>query len=201
MKNIKRLSNLTIESIKSLNSEIGEKDSMIILIEPVFGSVDILQNTVQQCYDKHDWTLGYNALFSHHLDIATKLFAEGHPVFDEINDHFVEIEWQLEEEPVDDRAYFTDQVMTVLPLISAKLVFHYLKSLQYPVSFIDSRDFIVTDNSYGNGNIDMVETQKSIIPFLSVIESSDILVLPADIGCSTENYGVSYAKGRMEELF
>ena len=47
-------------------------------------------------------------------------------------------------------------------MISSKILSEYLNDIQFKNTWLDARDYIKTDSSYREGNIDWEETQKNI---------------------------------------
>src|SRR5690606_41831021 len=62
-------------------------------------------------------------------------------------------EWILEEEPQDTYDYLYDQIVSVGELLSSKILAAYCKSVALPAKWVDSRDFISTDNTYREGQV------------------------------------------------
>ena len=57
-----------------------------------------------------------------HVDLLEELFPPSHPVYDEVANTFVEIEWILEEDPQDEYDYLYDQIVSIGELLSSKIV-------------------------------------------------------------------------------
>lgn len=184
-----------IQTLSDLNKTVS-----IYLVEPLEGLVDLMMETIEICYNREDWIPNFKRMISLHMDIINQIFPSEHPIFIDMNELFVELEWQLEEEPHDNRAYFTDQVLTVAPILSTKMCYYYLQIKEgNHISYLDTRDIIMTDNSYGNGKILTEATHSNITLIDKVLTTNNgVVFMPADIGSSSENYGVSLSKGNVK---
>ncbi|MBA2407023.1 MAG: aspartate kinase, partial [Chitinophagales bacterium] len=105
-----------------------------------------------------------------HFQILTELFFENvHPIFDDVNNTFVEIDWILEDEPHEKYDYLYDQIVSVGETVASKIVSAYLNYKNISAYWLDVRDCIKTDNTYREGKVEWVITEKNIrakIPFL-----------------------------------
>jgi len=61
-----------------------------------------------------------------HYKVLDELFPQGHPVYDALNDTFVEIEWVIEDEIEDTYDYLYDQIVSIGEFLSTKIVAAYL---------------------------------------------------------------------------
>jgi len=126
---------------------------------------------------------------TYHFDILNELFPDHqHPVYNDVANTFVEIEWLLEEEANDAPDYIYDQIVSIGELLSTRIVAAYLSANGSPASWIDARNFIKTDNTYREGMVDWdktgIEIRKSLIPVLE----KGIAVTQGFIGSTSENF-------------
>ncbi len=182
-----------IQRMKSI-----EGTSSIILVEPLNGFMKLIMETIEICYSGGDWVPNFKQMIAMHMDVVTQIFPKGHPIFIDMNELFVELEWQLEEEPHDDRAYFTDQIITVAPILATKICYYYLELLEKDVNYLDTRDIIMTDNTYGNGQLIDDNLDANMLIISKNLKDNGIVIIPADIGSSSENYGVSLDSGKVK---
>ncbi len=120
-----------------------------------------------------------------HLQLMKELFADGHPIYDEVLNQFVEIEWALEDEPRDDYGYTYDQIVSVGELVSTRIVSAWLNEVGLKNEWLDARDIVKTDNTYRNAQIDWEETQAGIDRY---VKSGTLYVSQGFIGCTSENF-------------
>jgi len=127
----------------------------------------------------------------YHKKIMMDLFpSNAHPVFDLVNNHFVEIDWVLEEEPSKGYAFVYDQIVSAGELISTRIISAYLELTGIVNSWLDARDIIQTDNNYREGNINWDLTTSfcnNKIPAL-LSGNNSIVITQGFIAGTSENY-------------
>ncbi|SEA60405.1 aspartate kinase [Pedobacter hartonius] len=126
---------------------------------------------------------------AYHFNIINELFSNHtHPVFDDVANSFVEIEWLLEEEANDAPDYIYDQIVSIGEILSTKIVAAWLNECGIPVKWIDARNFIKTDNTYREGKVDWDKTTVEIQKHLSPVIENGIAVTQGFIGSTSENF-------------
>jgi len=126
---------------------------------------------------------------SYHSDIVKRLFpANSHPVYNEVANRFVEIEWILEEDPADPYDYLYDQIVAVGELVSTTIVCHYLNDAGLTSKWVDARDYILTDNTHREGRVDWAATEVRIRNGLPALLQGQRVVTQGFIGSTTENF-------------
>lgn len=129
------------------------------------------------------------AIKGYHLEILQELFPNGNDAaIDDILNCFVEIEWILEEEPQDTYDYLYDQIVSVGELLSSKILAAYCKSAALPAKWVDSRDFISTDNTYREGQVNWELTEEKIRRELPTVLEDHIIITQGFIGSTSENF-------------
>jgi aspartate kinase len=123
-----------------------------------------------------------------HQQIMAEVFEPTHPVFDDVANTFVEIDWILEEEPQDDRDYIYDQIVSIGELVSSRIVTAYLQQSGIKSSWLDARSFIQTDNTYREGMVDWGKTNTAIREDIPELLQQNILVTQGFLGGTSENY-------------
>src|SRR5690606_30672936 len=98
-----------------------------------------------------------------HETILLELFEnKHHPIFDQVANFFVEIDWIIEEEPQDTYDYLYDQIVSIGELISTRIVEAYLKHVAIHSLWIDARNYIHTDNTFREAKVDWEKTARSM---------------------------------------
>ncbi len=180
------------ENIKNVVSIVERyRDSSLLIVVSAIGKTTDKLVKVTESYIKRD-----GACFEHleslkkeHFDILHELFPDhNHPVYDDIANTFVEIEWILEEDPQDDYDYLYDQIVSVGELLSTKIVAAYSSYQGLATQWVDARDFIMTDNTYREGKVDWEKTEEKIRKDLPSILDEYIVVTQGFIGSTSENF-------------
>lgn len=131
----------------------------------------------------------FEEIKAYHFEIIDTLFEDKqHPIFDEVLNTFVEIDWIIEEDPQDPYDYLYDQIVSIGEMVSTKIVSAYMQLAGLPAQWIDVRNYIYTDNNYRDARVDWNKTEAAIghdIP--SMLENS-IPVTQGFIGGTSENF-------------
>lgn len=127
-----------------------------------------------------------------HIQWASELFSGiNNPVFDTLSNLLVEIEWILEDGPVDAYDYTWDQISAVGPLLSSTLLSAYLTELGLTNHWVDARSLIWTDNHHQHAQIDIEKSKDQIKSSLSSISDPSWIITQAGIGTTSENFSTT----------
>lgn len=180
------------DSIRNVADVIAKhKKSALLVVVSALGKTtnaltEVTKHFVEQSGEAFD-------LLDHvkvaHQQILVQLFgASHHPIFDEITNCFVEIEWILEEEPQDSYDYLHDQIVSTGELVSSKILAAYCSETGLPIKWIDARDYIFTDNTYQEAAVDWQKTEDKIRRELPTILDEEIIITQGFIGSTSENF-------------
>lgn len=124
-----------------------------------------------------------------HYNILSGLFQDpNHPIFDDIANCFVEIEWILEEDPQDSFDYLFDQIVSTGEIVSSKILAAYLNYIGVKSKWLDARNYIMTDNTYTEAQVNWEKTEAIIQAEIPNILSEYIGVTQGFIGSTSENF-------------
>ena len=185
-------------SVKDANAvkNVGEvikiyNDDLVIVISAMGKTTNGLESVVES-YLKKDGKAEekLNEVKAYHTTILNDLFEnKKHPIFNEIHNTFVEIEWEIEDEAVRSYDYIYDQIVSVGEMLSTKIVSAYLNKIGVKNTWQDVRNIIQTDNTHRNAKIDWALTQelaeKEITNKITNNEQS-IILTQGFIGSSSE---------------
>jgi len=131
----------------------------------------------------------FDEIKAFHFQIIAELFEDHkNPVYDDVSNSFVEIEWLLEEEASDDPGYLYDQIVSIGELVSTKIVAAYLNLAGSFTIWADARSYIKTDNNYREANVIWDKTEKEIQKHLPSFLDKGIVVTQGFIGGTSENF-------------
>lgn len=122
----------------------------------------------------------------YHFDIIEQLFPDkSHSIYNEINNAFVELDWAIEEPPSHSYDHEYDQIVSIGEIVSTKIVNAYLNQAGIKSKWQDVRDFIQTDNTYREGNVDWELTQRLS---QTLTTNEGIIITQGFIGGTSENF-------------
>lgn len=180
------------EGIRNIARIIKQKksDSLVVVLSATQNTTDDLENVLDAYFNtKEDLINLFEKIKLRHEEIMNGLFPNtNHPIFDEVANCFVEIDWIIEEEPQDEYDYLYDQIVSIGELVSSKIVSAYLVEQGLNCKWVDARDFILTDNNFRDAEVDWLETEKNIQRELPEILRNNIVVTQGFIGSTSENF-------------
>lgn len=137
-----------------------------------------------------------NEIKKYHFNIIEQLFPDKqHPIYNEINNAFVELDWAIEEEATHSYDYEYDQIVSIGEIVSSKIVNAYLNETGVKSKWLDVRDFIQTDNTFREGKVDWELTQKLVdnnltptLPIAIGTKGEGVIITQGFIGGTSENF-------------
>ena len=124
----------------------------------------------------------------YHFTILEQLFEPSDPIFDEVANTFVEIDWIIEDDPHDDYDFMYDQIVSIGELVSTRIVNAYLNKAGIKSSWLDARGYIRTDNTYREGNVQWDKTGAAISRDIPALLQKGLVVTQGFIGGTSENF-------------
>jgi aspartate kinase len=125
-----------------------------------------------------------------HFSICSQLFFENtHPIYNELENTFVELHWAIEDEPTHSYDFEYDQIISMGETISTKIISAYLNEIGILNKWVDARGLIQTDNTYREGKVDFELTEVLITSQITpILKTIDIVVTQGFIGGTSENF-------------
>ena len=180
------------DGIKNLAKiiELNKDKRLLIVVSAMGKTTNALEDLTKAYADQRpDMQQIFGNIKNYHQNILLQLFEDqNHPVYDEIENCFVEIDWIIEDEPHDEFDFIYDQLVSMGELISTKIVNAYLNHVGIKSKWLDARSFIHTDNSYREGNVDWNKTCKSIEKNIPQVIQDQVAVTQGFIGGTSENF-------------
>jgi len=180
------------EAVKNLVSIIQKTTNkeLLIVISAMGKITDKLEKlATAYVFGQDDTHELLDEVKAYHFNILNELFPDHtQPVYDEIANTFVEIEWLLEEEANDAPDYIYDQIVSIGELLSTKIVASFLNEQGVSATWVDARNFIKTDNSYKEGKVEWDKTAAEIQKHLVPVLAKTIAVTQGFIGSTSENF-------------
>ena len=178
--------------IKNVSSILKnyQDDPLVIIVSAMGKTTDALERIVAA----HAGQTGQaqkllENLRTAHYKIMDELFEKGDPVYDEVNDTFVAIDWVLDEVPHPNYDFMYDQVVSVGELVSTRIVAAYLNRQGLPTHWLDARDIILTDDIYREGWVQWEQTIENAVNIAKpLLENGGFLLTQGFIGSTTENF-------------
>lgn len=185
------------ESVQSLAKIIASysNDQILIIVSAMGKTTDALEKLcnayVEGNEDAHEIL---ESIKQFHDDIMQKLFVDNNnPVFDEVANTFVEIEWMLEDVPHPEYDFNYDQIVSIGEFLSSRIVAAYLNQDKISTKWLDARDFLHTDNTYREAVIDMDKTKSSMAVLQNYLKNQ-VVITQGFIGGTSENFSTTLGR-------
>jgi len=187
------------DGVKNLASVVKRfgSEKLIIVVSAMGKTTNALERLTQAFfYKKENPETVLNEIREYHLNIMNGLFSNAdHPVYDDVHNTLVELEWAIEDEPTHSYDCEYDQIVSVGEIISTKIVAAYLKETGFSCAWKDVRDYIKTDNTYREGKVDWELTQNRITTeLLPAFNANNIVVTQGFIGVTSENFTTTFGR-------
>lgn len=180
------------ECIKNLAKIVENypKTNLLIVVSAMGKMTNKLEE-LTSAYIKGDAIMHnlFDEVKAFHFEIISELFKDRkNPIYDDVANTFVEIEWLLEEEASDSPAYLYDQIVSIGELVSTKIIAAYLNLVGTFCIWTDARNYIHTDNNYQEANVIWDKTEQEINKHLPNFLNKGIVVTQGFIGSTSENF-------------
>jgi aspartate kinase len=165
-------------------------DQQLLIVVSAMGKTTNALEKLTRAYVNRDEDMHeiFEEIKQYHYHIIAELFDSAHPVFDEVANTFVEIDWIIEDEPQDDYDFIYDQIVSVGELVSTRIVNAYLNKAGLTSRWLDARGYIHTDNTYREGQVQWDKTRAGIAQDIPALLEKSILVTQGFLGGTSENF-------------
>lgn len=164
-------------------------EQLVIVASALGKTTNALEEIVRTYFNQGDALPLLEALKNKHIEILNQLFGNrNHPVYDLLNNTFVEIDWILEDTPAESYDYLYDQIVSIGEMASTRMLAAYLNESGLPVQWMDARDLIRTDNTHREGKIIWDITEKMVKEKVSpVLKEAKWTLTQGFLGGTSEN--------------
>lgn len=177
-----------IINLVNVVKQYREKE-LLIVISAMGKSTNALENLTNAYVNGDEQVHAiFDEIKAYHYEIISNLFPADHPVYNEVANTFVEIDWIIEEEPHDDYDFIYDQVVSVGELVSTRIVNACLNLSGLTSQWLDARGYIHTDNNYREGKVNWEKTKESISKDIPGKLAKGIVVTQGFLGGTSENF-------------
>ncbi len=180
------------DAVKNVANILQEyaHDKVLVVVSAMAKTTNLLETLVNS-YVKNDTNASQSLaeLKDFHYTICAKLFEnDRHPLFNDLDNLFLELECMLEKEVGrDDFDFIYDQIVSYGELLSTKIVSAYLLSIGIKNKWVDARNFIFTDSNHREAAINWSETERIVAGKLKPFAEKSMVITQGFIGKNKEN--------------
>jgi len=162
---------------------------LLIVVSAMGKTTNALEKLTKAYVERQgDVQVIFDDIKKYHFAILEQLFEASDPIFDEVANTFVEIDWIIEDEPHDDYDFTYDQIVSIGEMVSTRIVNAYLNKTGIKSQWLDVRGYVQTDNTYREGKVQWDKTRAAISKAIPAILEKGIVVTQGFLGGTSENF-------------
>lgn len=152
-----------IKNVCDLLENVGYSD-VLLVVSAMGKTTNALELVLQQYFDKSAaLKSAIQDVRKYHNQILLDLFDdEKHAVYSQVNGHFSDLDAFIKSNKSPNYSFVYDQIVSFGELISSTILSQYLDFRGLNPNWVDVRNFIKTDDTYRDANVDWTATQKNI---------------------------------------
>ncbi len=152
-----------VKNVWDVLQKVGHED-VLIVISAMGKTTNALEVVIKNYFEKSkEFHASLQEVRKYHNQILLDLFDdEEHDVFFAVNSHFADLEYFLRSNKSPNYNFVYDQVISFGEIVSTTIVSYYFNEKGLKNNWIDVRNFIKTDATYRDANVDWEQTQKLI---------------------------------------
>ncbi|HEY8784275.1 MAG TPA: aspartate kinase [Mucilaginibacter sp.] len=166
-----------------------EGEQLLIVVSAMGKTTNALEKLTKAYVDgEDDLDVIFEDIKKYHYSILEQLFEPSHPIFDEVANTFVEIDWIIEDEPHDNYDFNYDQIVSIGEMVSTRIVNAWLNKTGIKSQWLDVRGYVLTDNTYREGIVQWDKTCTSISRDVPGLLQKGLVVTQGFLGGTSENF-------------
>lgn len=174
-----------VVNLGNILKKYGEKP-LAVVASAMGKTTNALEEIARLAFDSKDFSGPFEKLSDFHRQIAQKLIADpNHPAHSTLNGILDELLALLAAEPLKmNFDMFYDQIVSKGEILSTTIVSHYLNEIGIDCIWLDARRIIKTDESFREGKVDWMVTERQIKEILPPLLNAQIVLTQGFIGSS-----------------
>lgn len=154
-----------IKNVFSVLEKVGHEDTLLV-ISAMGKTTNALEIVIKNYFEKsNELNASLQDVRKYHNQILLDLFddeEQEHEVFYAVNSHFADLEYFLRSNKSPNYNFVYDQVVSFGEIVSTTIVSHYFNYAGLKNNWIDVRNFIKTDATYRDAEVNWEKTQQFI---------------------------------------
>lgn len=156
-----------VKNVKQVLETVGF-ENVLVVISAMGKTTNALEVVIKNYFDKSkELTSSVQDVKKYHIEILLDLFGDEKnqnftSAYIAVSQHFEDLEYFLKNNKSPNYNFVYDQIVSFGELISTTIVSHYFNHENLINQWLDVRNYIKTDNTYRDANVDWESTQKNI---------------------------------------
>lgn len=152
-----------VKNVMQVLRQVGHEE-VLVVISAMGKTTNAFEEVIKNYFDRTDeLQSSVQEVKKYHNQILLELFEDaGNPAFAAVNVLFNDLDYFLKNNKSPNYNFVYDQVVSFGELISTTIVSHYFNYKGLRNTWLDVRNFIKTDATYRDANVDWEQTQQLI---------------------------------------
>ncbi|WP_130735812.1 aspartate kinase [Flavobacterium sp. J27] len=175
-----------VKNVTSVLGKVGYRNTLIV-VSAMGKTTNALEVIIKNYFEKsNQLNASVQEVRKYHNQILQDLFEdEDHEVFFTVNAHFDDLEYFLRSNKSPNYNFVYDQIVSYGEIISTTIVSYYLNEKGIKNTWLDVRNFIKTDTTYRDANVNWEQTQNVIN---KKIEKDELYITQGFLGSDANNF-------------
>ncbi|VXB41762.1 Aspartokinase [Flavobacterium sp. 9AF] len=175
-----------VKNVTSVLEKVGYNDTLIV-VSAMGKTTNALEEIIKNYFEKsNQLNTSVQEVRKYHNQILHDLFEdEDHEAFFTVNAHFDDLEYFLRSNKSPNYNFVYDQIVSYGEIISTSIVSYYLNEKGIKNTWLDVRNFIKTDTTYRDANVNWEQTQNLIN---KKIEKNELYITQGFLGSDSNNF-------------
>jgi aspartate kinase len=152
-----------IKNVYDVLQQVGYED-VLVIVSAMGKTTNALEEVIKNYFDKSpELNSSVQEVKKYHNQIVMDLFEdEKNGVFKAVNAQFADLEYFLANNKSPNYNFVYDQIVSYGELISTTILSHFMSFMGIQTQWLDVRNFVKTDSTYRDAEVDWELTQKNI---------------------------------------
>ena len=152
-----------IRNVFDVLQKVGFKQ-VLLVVSAMGKTTNALELVIKNYFEKSNELFeSIQEVKKYHNEILLDLFDdENHEVYFDVNSHFADFEYFIRSNKSPNYNFVYDQIVSFGEIISSTILSHYMNFRNIPTQWIDVRNYIKTDNTYRDAEVNWEITQRNI---------------------------------------
>lgn len=152
-----------IKNVYDVLQQVGYED-VLVIVSAMGKTTNALEDVIKNYFDKSpELNSSVQEVKKYHNQILLDLFEDDtNEVFAAVNDQFADLEYFLAHNKSPNYNFVYDQIVSYGELISTTILSHFMAFKGIQTQWLDVRNYVKTDSTYRDAEVDWELTQKNI---------------------------------------
>lgn len=175
-----------VKNVASVLEKVGHQDTLLV-ISAMGKTTNSLETVIKNYFENSgELNASIQEVRKYHNQILLDLFEdEDHDAFFAVNSLFNDLEYFIRSNKSPNYNFVYDQVVSFGEIVSTTIVSHYFNQIGFKNTWLDVRNFIKTDTTYRDANVDWDATQKLI---QTGVDKSNLYITQGFLGSDPNHF-------------